>query len=98
MKSVDVKSNTYVDSSEEIDSKYLKFKIGDNVRISKYKNVFVNGYTTSWAEEVLVIKKKSKTLFPGHTLLMILTGNKLFERFTKMNCKKKVKKNLELKK
>ena len=98
VKAVDVKSNTYIDSSKEINEKNPKFKIGDNVRISKYKNVFVNGYTTSWAEEVLVIKKKSKTLFPGHTLLMILTGNKLFERFTKMNCKKKVKKNLELKK
>ena len=98
MKSVDVKSNTYVESSEEIDNKYLKFKIGDNVRISKYKNVFAKGYTTSWAKEVLVIKKKSKTLFPGHTVLMILTGNKLFECFTKMNCKKQVKQNLELKK
>ena len=37
MKSVDVKLNTYVDSSEEINDKDSKFKIGDIARISKYK-------------------------------------------------------------
>ena len=25
-----------------------KFKIGDNVRISKYKNIFAKGYTPNW--------------------------------------------------
>ena len=35
MKPVDVKSNTYIDSSKEVDDKNLKFKIGDNLRISK---------------------------------------------------------------
>ena len=45
VKAVDVKSNTYIDSSKEINEKNPKFKIGDNVRISKYKNVFVKVYT-----------------------------------------------------
>ena len=40
MKAVDVKSNTYINSSKEINDEYLKFKIGDIVRISKYKNIF----------------------------------------------------------
>ena len=40
MKPVDVKSNTYVNSSKEINNKNRKFKVGNNVRISKYKNVF----------------------------------------------------------
>ena len=40
MKPVDVKSNTYIDSSKEINNKDPKFKIGDIVRISKYKNIF----------------------------------------------------------
>ena len=35
MKLADVKSNTYIDSSKEINNKDLKFKIGDIVRISK---------------------------------------------------------------
>ena len=39
MKPVDVKSNTYIDSNKEINKKDPKFKIGDIVRISKYKNI-----------------------------------------------------------
>ena len=33
------------------------FKIGDNVRISKYKNIFAKGYTRNWLEEIFVISK-----------------------------------------
>ena len=47
MKPLDVKSNTYIDSIKEINEKDPKFKIGDNVRISKYKNVFAKGYTSN---------------------------------------------------
>ena len=45
MKPINVKSNTYIDSSKEINGKNPEFKIGDIVKISKYKNVFPNGYT-----------------------------------------------------
>ena len=37
-------------------------------------------------------------MYREHTLLMILMEKKLFERFTKKNLKKQIKKNLELKK
>ena len=37
-------------------------------------------------------------MYCEHTLLMILMEKKLFERFTKKNFKKQIKKNLELKK
>ena len=45
MKPVDVKDNTYIDSIElrsnkEINFKDPKFKVGDRVRISKYKKYF----------------------------------------------------------
>ena len=40
MKPVDVKSNTYINYNKELNNKYLKFKIGDIVRKSKYKNCF----------------------------------------------------------
>ena len=56
LKPVDVKSSTYIDSSKEINDKNPKFKIGDTVRISKYKNVFAKGYTPNWSEEVFVIQ------------------------------------------
>ena len=57
MKAVDVKLSTYIDSSKENDNKHPKFKIGDIVRISKYKNTFEKGYVTNWSKEVIVIKK-----------------------------------------
>ena len=44
MKPVGVKSSTYIDSSKEINEKDAKFKIGDIVRILKYKNIFPKGY------------------------------------------------------
>ena len=45
MKPLDVKDNTYIDSSKEVNDKDPKFKVGDYVRISEYKNIFAKGYT-----------------------------------------------------
>ena len=44
MKSIDVKNNkrVHIDEHNEKDS---RFKIGDRVRISKFKNIFAKGYT-----------------------------------------------------
>ena len=42
--------------------KNAKFKICDNVRISKYKNIFAKGYNPNWSEEVFVIKKFKNTV------------------------------------
>ena len=44
MKPVDVKSSTYIGSCKEINYQDPKFKIGDIVRISKYKKIFAKGY------------------------------------------------------
>ena len=44
MKPVDVKSNTYIDSSKEINDEDPKCKISDIVKISKYKSIFARGY------------------------------------------------------
>ena len=71
MKPIDVKDNTYINTSKEINNEDLKFKVGDHVRISKYKNIFAKGYMPNWSEEVFVIKKKLKILFHGLMLLMI---------------------------
>ena len=45
MKHADVKSNTYIDFSKDYKEKDPKFKNGDAVRVSKYKNIFARGYT-----------------------------------------------------
>ena len=62
MKPIDVKDNTYINTSKEINNKYPKFKVGDYVRISKYKNIFAKGYMPNWSEEVFVIKKVKNTV------------------------------------
>ena len=86
-KPVDVKLNTYINSNEEINDKDPKFKISDIVRIAKYKNIFAKGYVPNWSEEVLVIPKDKNTL----------PWRYVRNCFTKKNCKKKIKKSLELK-
>ena len=43
MKPVDVKDNTYIDVKKETNDKNPKFKVGDQVRISNYKNIFAKG-------------------------------------------------------
>ena len=63
MKPKDVESKGFPEYIEETNKKDPKFKIGDHVRISKYKNIFYKGYTPNWSEEVFVIKYK--TLFLG---------------------------------
>ena len=51
MKSVDVKSSTYIDFNKENDDKDPKFKVGYHVGISKYENIFAKGYVPNWSEE-----------------------------------------------
>ena len=94
MKPVDVKDNTYIDFKKEVNDKDPKFKVGDYVRISKYKNIFAKGYMPNWSEEVFVIKKL-KIQFYGHILSIISMVKKLLEHFMKNNCRRLIKKNLE---
>ena len=48
MKPIDVKDNTYIDFGKEVNDNDPKFKVGDHVRISKYKNIFAKRYATNW--------------------------------------------------
>ena len=73
MKPIDVKDNTYVDSKKEVNDKDPKFKIGDHVRISKYKNIFSTGYTSNWSEEVF-ISNKIKNKVPWTYVINYLNG------------------------
>ena len=94
MKPVDEKSNTYTDSSKVNDNKDSKFKIGDIVRTSKYKNTFAKGYTPNWSEEVFLIKKVKNTV-PWTYFINDLNGEDIVENFyekelQKTNKQKKV--------
>ena len=49
VKAVDLKWNTHFDSSKEINNQDLQFKISEFAIISKYKKIFVKGYTRNWS-------------------------------------------------
>ena len=97
MKPADVKSNTYIDSSKEINNEDPEFKIGFIVRKSKNKSIFAKGYTPSWSEECFVIKKV-KSIVTWTYVINDLNGEEIVETFSKKNCKKRIKESLELKK
>ena len=97
MKPVDVKSNTYINSTKETNDEYPKFKIGGIVRISKFKSIFAKCYVPNWSEEVFVITKVKSTVSWTY-VISDLNGEKIVRIFYKKNWKKQIKKSLELKK
>ena len=70
----------YIESIKEVNDKDPKFKVGDHVRISKYKNIFVKGYTKNWSESVFVIKKV-KNVVPWTYVIYDLNGQNIIGTF-----------------
>ena len=54
----------------------MSIKVGDHVRISKYKNIFAKGYTPNWSKEVFVINTTKNTV-PSTYVLNDLNGEEL---------------------
>ena len=59
IKPTEVTGDYYVEYNEIAHKKNPKFKVGDNVRISKYKSIFAKGYTPNWSEDVFINKIKN---------------------------------------
>ena len=61
MKPIDVQNNkrVYIDEHNEKDS---KFKVGDRVRISRYKNIFAKGYAPNWSSDIFIVNKINDTV------------------------------------
>ena len=57
-----------------------KFKVGDHVRIFKYKNIFAEGYTPNWSEKIFVIKKVINTV-PWTYVINDFNGEKNIKTF-----------------
>ena len=74
MKPIEVRNNAYIDSIKEVNDKDPKSKVGDHVRISKYKNVFDKGYTPNWSKEV-------KNTLPWTYVINNLNGKEIIEKF-----------------
>ena len=62
IKPIHVKDNNrrvYIDEHNEKDT---RFKVGDRVRISKFKNIFAKGCTPNWSKEIFIVNKINDTV------------------------------------
>ena len=69
MKPIDVTSDSYAEYNEDSNKQDPIFKVGDHVRISKYKNIFAKGCTEYWSEEAFVVSKTNDTV-PWTSMLL----------------------------
>ena len=80
MKPKDVKNDikrVYIDEHNERDS---GFKVGDRVRIIKFKNIFAEGYTPNWSTEIFIVNKIDDTV-PYTYNLKDLDGEEIIGSF-----------------
>ena len=54
--------NSYIGFKKDDNDKDPKFKVGDHVRISRYKYIFAKGYTPNGSEEIFVVSKIKNTV------------------------------------
>ena len=97
MKPIDVKDNTHINTSKEINNKDPKFKVGGHVRISKYKNIFAKGYMSNWSEEVFIIKKVKNTI-PWTYVINDLNGEEIIGTFYEKELQKTNQKEFRIEK
>ena len=78
MKPVDVNPSMYIDFNKAKEGP--EFKVGDHVKISKYKNIFPKDYVRRWSEKVCVIKKVESTV-PWTYVISDLNGDEIVGTF-----------------
>ena len=97
MKPIDVTNDSFAEYNEESNKKDPKFKIGDHVRISKYKNIFAKGYAPNWSEEVFVINKINNTV-PWTYAISDLNGEEITGRLYEKELQKTIQKEFRIEK
>ena len=97
MKPIDVKDNTQIDFGKEVNDNDPKLKVGDHVRISKYKNIFAKGYTPNWSEEIFVLKKIKNTV-PWTYVIDDLIGEEITGTFYEKELQKRDQKEFRIEK
>ena len=94
MKPIDVTHDSYAEYNENPNKRDPKFKIGDHVRISKYKNIFAEEYTPNWSEVVFVFSNIKNTFLWTYVIRDLngeeITGSFYEKELQKTNQKEKV--------
>ena len=97
MKPINVKSDFFHEYNEDSNEKDPKFKVGDHVIISKYKNIFAKSYSSNWSEEVFVIKRIKNTI-PWTYVINDLNGEKIIGSFYEKELRKTNQKEFRIEK
>ena len=97
MKPIDVTDDSYAEYNEDFNKKDPKFKAGDHVRISKYKNIFAKEYTPNWSEEVFVVSKNKNTV-PWTYVISDLNGEPITGSFYEKELQKTSHKKFRIEK
>ena len=97
MKPIDVTDDSYAEYNEDFNKKDPKFKVGDHVRISKYKNIFAKGYTPNWSEEVFIVSKIKNTV-PWTYVISDLNGEEIIGSFYEKELQKASQEKLRIEK
>ena len=97
MKAKDVTDDSFIEYSEETNEKDPKFKVGDNVRILKYKNIFPKSYTPNWSKEIFVVNKVQNTV-PWTYLINDLNGAEIKGSFYEKELQKTNQKEFRIEK
>ena len=79
MKPVDFKGDTYINIDKQIDDKDSELKVGDHVRMSKYKNILLKDILQIGLKKFLW-SKKLEILFHGY-VINDLNGEEIIGRF-----------------
>ena len=93
----DVTSDSYAEYNEDPNVTKPKFKVGDRVRISKYKNIFAKGYTQNWSEEVFVVSKIKNTV-PWTYVVSDLNGEEITGSFYEKELQKTTQEKFRIEK
>ena len=87
IKPIGVKDNTYINTDKEVNDEKPKFKVGDHITISKYKNIFPKGYTPNWSEEIFMIKEIKNTV-PWTYVINDVNGEHIIRTFYEKESRK----------
>ena len=97
IKPVDKNPSMYFDFNKENNKEGPKFKVGDNIRISKYENIFAKVYIPNWTGEVFLMKN-IKSIVPWTYVISDLKDEETVGRLYKKKLQKTNQKELKLNK
>ena len=80
MEPINVTDDSYAEYNEDFNKRDPKFKVGDRVRISKYKNILSKRYSPNWSEVVFVVSKIKNTI-PSTYVVSDLNGEEITRSF-----------------